>query len=147
MNALEEQIGKFFLEKLPPMPANGKDMVAKILPWVFIVLGILSLLALLSVIGLFSTASFMVMGMGHAVATFAYGVAIITTILGAVVSIMAILSGYYMLNRKTKGWRIAFYSILLSFIVHLIHISILGIILDLIFAYLLFQVKEYCTES
>jgi hypothetical protein len=144
LNELEEQLAKIFLEKMPELSGNAKEMSVKFLPWVLIVLGVFGLLAWLSAIGLFHFASLVVMGLGHAPRqTFSLFTVLFLYILAPVMQALAVGGGYLMLSRRLTGWRIAFYSLLVSFIVHLAYFSIFGLFLDLAFAYLLFQTKEY----
>jgi len=144
MNALEDQLAKIFLEKMPALSGSAKEMTVKFLPWVLIVLGALGLLAWLSAIGLFRFASLVVMGLGHAPGqAFSLFTALFLYILAPVMQALAVGGGYLMLSRSLTGWRIAFYSLLVSFIVHLAYLSIFGLFLDIVFAYLLFQTKEY----
>lgn len=144
MNALEEQLAKIFREKLPEMSGNAKEMTVKYFPWVLMVLGALGLLAWLSTIGLFRFASLVVMGVGHAPGqVFSIFTALFLYVLAPVIQVLAISGGYMMLSRRLAGWRIAFYSVLVGFIVHVVYFSVFGLCLDLLFAYLLFQTREY----
>ena len=52
-----------------------------------------------------------------------------------------------MMSRRRKGWRIALYALLIGFISHLLNFSVFGIVLDALFAYLLFQIKDYFKDQ
>lgn len=141
MDGLETQIGKFVQEKLPALSEKTKESLVKYLPWVIIVLNVLGLLAWLGTIGLF--------GMGMAVGMHAApGMALsfmsmlVIYALTPVMLGLSLLGGYLMLQRKLIGWRIAFYSLLFGLIINILHISVLGLALNLLFAYLLFQIRE-----
>jgi hypothetical protein len=144
MNALEHLFGRLFVDKLPPLSPTVKEWVVKILPWVLIVLGALGLLMWLGTIGLFGAAQTAAIGLQHYAASFL--TVLILYILIPLLQLTAIAGGYLMLSRKRLGWLIAFYSLLLGLIVHILYISLIGIILDLVFAYLLFQIRPYYRE-
>jgi hypothetical protein len=144
MNSLERLFGRFFADWLPGLPANVKEWVAKILPWILIVLGVLGLLAWLSILGLFGAATLKTVGISRAYPAFA---AAIFHILVPVLQALAIAGGYYMLKRRRLGWVLAFWALLLGIIMNIIWFSLAGLVWDLILAYLLFQLKPYYRQS
>jgi hypothetical protein len=141
MNSLEEKLDDLFLNKLPPLPENIKENAGRFFPWVMIVMGVLGLLAWLSSIrllfGFSGLLNYAPLGVFWA----------IYLIVAPVVQAMAIYGGYLMLDRQHKGWSIALYALLIGLIVHIFSFSIVGILLDFIFAYVLFQIKKYYTET
>lgn len=141
MNALEDLFGKIIAERLPPLSLAAKEWVVKILPWVLIVLGALGLLMWLGTVGLFGFAQTSGAGFQrHGPAVLAV---FIIYILVPLLQLTAIGGGYLMLSRKRLGWLIAFYSLLFGLLVHLLYLSLIGLGLDIIFAYLLFQIRPY----
>ena len=141
MEALETKISKFVLEKLPPVPPNIKENLVKYLPWAIIVLNVLGLFAWLGTIGLFSMGMAVGMKVAPGMALSFLSMIVIYALTPLMLG-LSLYGGYLMTKRQLLGWRIVFYSLLLGFIVNILHISILGLIINLLFAYLLFQIKE-----
>lgn len=139
MTSLERIFARIFAEWLPGLPQSVKQWAARVLPWVIIVLAALGLLAWMSAAGLFG-AAFKTAGMNRAYPAFA---AALFNILVPVLQILAIAGGCYMLSRRRLGWRLAFYALLLGLFVNLVWLSPAGIVWDIVFAYLLFQLKPY----
>ncbi|MDR7867381.1 MAG: hypothetical protein RIN56_11230 [Sporomusaceae bacterium] len=144
MNSLERLFGRFFADWLPGLPAGVRDWAAKILPWVVIVLGVLGLLAWLSVIGLFGAATLKTAGFSRAFPSFA---AAVFHILVPILQALAIAGGCFMLKRRRLGWVLAFYALLLGILMNLVWFNPAGLIWDFVFAYLLFQLKPYYREG
>ncbi len=144
MNSLERLFGRFFADWLPGLPANAREWAAKILPWVIIVLGLLGLLAWLSVIGLFGAATLKTAGLSHAFPSFA---AAVFHVLVPTLQALAIAGGYFMLKRRRLGWTLAFYALLLGILMNLACFNPAGLVWDFVFAYLLFQLKPYYREG
>lgn len=141
MKALEELFGKIFVDSLPPLPAASREWVAKLLPWILLILGALGFLAWLSTIGLFGHGQMAAIGLSRYGSSFF--AAIILYLFVPALQLLAIAGGYLMLGRNRLGWRIAFYSLVVGLALHILSLSLGGIIINLIFAYLLFQVRPY----
>jgi hypothetical protein len=139
MDGVEVQLSRIFVDKLPRLSVNTKDIVVKVMPWILIVLSAIGLLTLFLASGLFGYAG--IVGWGYITGynfflmlIFAFSVAM---------QVMILVAGYFMLSRQLRGWRLALYSLLLSVAVHLFSFSVFGIALDLLGVYLLFQIKVY----
>lgn len=144
LTELEKALSGFFLDKMPPLPDNLKSGTVKYLPWVLIILGIIGLLSMISILGLFSAASVLAIGatgmaMMHSLSVYDL---VLMYILAPLQSLLVVLAGYWMLNRQLAGWRLALICTLLGFIIHLLHFSVIGLAVDFLFAYLLFQTRE-----
>lgn len=138
MNSIEIILGAAF-GKLPPLPANVKGTAAKFIPWLIIGLGSFGLLAWLGSLQFF----FALSGFSHP----AFPSSVILSLITApVIQGMAICGGYFMLKRRSVGWRLAFYSLLVGAVVSLLSFTPIGLLLNAIFAYFLFQIKEFFTE-
>ncbi|BBB92088.1 MAG TPA: hypothetical protein PKA28_05555 [Methylomusa anaerophila] len=135
MEKLETELRKIFLEKLPPLSPNVKEGLAKYLPWIIIVFGVLGLLCLFSILGMFTAAARMAGGYT--------GIMSLIIVISAIIQILGILAGYWMLSRQLRGWQLALLTSLTGFVVNIIHFSLFGIIIDFVFVYLLFQIREY----
>jgi small-conductance mechanosensitive channel len=145
MSGLEQKLDDFFLNKMPKLPADRKETVANVLPWIMIVFGGVGFLAWLSSLRFFfGFAGYMQHGAGYG---FPDVFTLIYLVIAPIVQAMAVYGGYLMLSRQRKGWCIALYALLIGFIPHIFSFSILGICLDVVFAYLLFQIKEYYGEK
>lgn len=144
MNDLEQKLADLFVNKMPGMSPGAKETAVKVVPWIMIVFGVLGFLAWLSAMRWFFFGYTALMGraLGHA---FPDIFTLIYFILSPVVEVMVVYGGYLMLNKKQKGWRIALYALLIGIIPHLAYFSILGLFLDVLFAYILFQIQEYFT--
>ncbi len=139
MGSLEEKLSELF-GKLPPMSPNAKEMVAKWLPWVMIVFGTLGLLAVMSMLKF----AFGFMGAMHMAGYMGPSFIMwINVFLGIAVGVLQLYGAYLMLSRKRLGWLIAFYGLLFGFIHTILSISIFGLIINIIFGYLLFQIREF----
>ncbi len=141
MSGLEQKLDDLFLNKMPGLPAGKRETIAKALPWIMIAFGGLGFLAWLSSLRFFfGFAGFMQHVTGY---VFPDIFTLIYLVIAPIVEAMAVYGGYLMLSRQRKGWCIALYALLIGLIPHLFSFSILGIFLDVVFAYLLFQIKEY----
>jgi len=145
MTRLEDILSALLHDKMPTISDNFKNKAVKFLPWIIIFFGVIGLMAIVSILGIFSaTAALAVSATGVMAMHFltVYDL-IIMYVLAPLSSLLAILSGYWMLNRQLRGWRLALIFSLLGFLIHVLHISIFGILLNLFFIYLLFQIREY----
>jgi hypothetical protein len=143
MNKLERVFALIFAEWLPGLPPRAKEWAAMALPWILIVLGVLGLLAWVSVSGLFGIA-LKTAGLSRdypIVAAALFNIAV------PILQLLAIAGGCYMLRRRRLGWRLAFSAILLGLLVNLVWFSPAGLVWDIILAYLLFQLKPYYPEG
>ncbi|MCX7781552.1 MAG: hypothetical protein N2491_11725 [Negativicutes bacterium] len=143
MDKLERMLRGLFLDKLPPLAPSVKDSMVRVLPWLFMIFGLLGLFALISAYISFSFANMLAMGMGQVWGTTipVVGFAMIYLIT-PVTQILSIAGGYLMKKRLAKGWKLALAATLLSLLAHFLYLSFLGICLDLVFLYILMQIRE-----
>ena len=144
MNKLEIFLSGLFLGKLPPLSANAKETLVKFLPWIFIIFGIIGFFAILSAIFTLNYAGMLAIGMGR---IWGFSIPFISFAMIYIITpstqLVSIAGGYLMLKRKLLGWQLVFFCTLFSLIIHALYLSILGLALDLIFIYILFQVRNY----
>jgi hypothetical protein len=146
MSTFEKFLCGLFLDKLPSLPPAIKESTAKILPWIFIVFGVLGVLALLSAYLSFSFVSMLAMGMGQVLGLSIPAVGFIMIYLVTpAIQILSIAGGYLLLKKQFRGWQFTVFATLLSLISHLLYLSPFGLIVDVLFLYLLFQVRERYT--
>jgi len=127
----------FYLVKKAPfqIPDAGREWMVKFGPWIIIVLLVLTLPALLVVLGI-GTAIMPFAGVGYAVG-FGYASIFLLVEIGLRV---AALPGLF--ARKMGGWNLLFYAQLVGFVFSLLVGSIVGGLVGLLISlYLLFQVR------
>ena len=132
----------FYLVKRAPfqIPDAGREMIVKFGPWITVVLLILTLPILLFALGL-GTILIPFGGVGYA-----SGFGLLTIIIVVEVGLMiAALPGLF--ARKMAGWRLLFYSQLISIVYNVLSGSIVsGLLFGLIALYILFQVRPLYHE-
>lgn len=145
MDSLEQKINEFFVNHLPGLSVSIKEKAARLYPWIIMIFGVFGLLAWLSSLRFFFDYS------GLLPYVYSNGFfdmfIMVYFVLAPIVQLMTIYGGYLMMSRKRKGWRIALYALLIGFISHLLNFSFFGIVLDVLFAYLLFQIKDYFKDQ
>lgn len=127
----------YYLVKKAPfqIPDGGREAIVKFGPWIVVVLLVITLPALLLVLGI-GTALVPFAGVGYATG---FGVAALGLIIQVALEVMA-LPGLF--ARKLSGWRLMFYATLVGIVTSLLSGSIVGAILGgLIGLYILFQVR------
>ena len=138
--ALEAWMAPFFA-KLPHLPADILETLAKIAPWLALIFGILGIAGILSA-GMFAAVmspAFYAMGMSQ--------VTIVVSLLTGIVACVLDLCAYKpLLARKKMGWNFIFYAQVLSalsLIVGIIFssVSIMNILGQFIGFWLLFEVR------
>jgi hypothetical protein len=128
----------FYLVKKAPfqIPEGGRQAIVKFGPWIAIVLLVLTLPAVLFILGV-GTIFMPFGGIGYATG---FGLAAIMLVVQVGLMIAA-LPGLF--ARKIGGWRLAFYSDVASILASILSGNILsGLIGGLIGLYILFQVRS-----
>lgn len=132
----------FYLVKKAPfqIPATGRELIVKLGPWIAVVLLILTLPLLLFALGIGTV--LMPFGGPRYAAGFGFLTLVVLVEVGLMV---AALPGLF--ARKMSGWRLLFYSQLVSIVYSLLSGSIVGgLIGGLISLYILFQVRTLYRE-
>jgi hypothetical protein len=127
----------YYLVKKAPfqIPDGGREAIVKFGPWIVVVLLVITLPALLLVLGI-GTALVPFAGVGYATG---FGVAALGLVIQVALEVMA-LPGLF--ARKLSGWQLMFYATLVGIVTSLLSGSIVGAILGgLIGLYILFQVR------
>jgi hypothetical protein len=131
----------YLVDKAPfQIPDAGREWIVKFGPWITVVLLILTLPLLLVALGL-GTLFIPFGGLGYA-----RGFGILTLVLIVEIGLMiAALPGLF--ARKISGWRLLFYSQLLSIAYSVLSGAIVGgLLFGLISLYILFQVRPLYHE-
>jgi hypothetical protein len=137
---LESQLAPFFTKQLPSLPENIKDLLVKLAPYFAIIGVIISLPAILAVLGLGTIAApFAALG---GVSSFTnFSLSIIFVIINTVIMAMAI-PGLF--ARTYKGWQLMFIGTIISAVSSLLSMNLGSLILGTAISfYFLFQVKSY----
>lgn len=128
-----------FFKKLPQLPANIREVLVKIAPWIALIFGILGVVAGLGAVGVSPVA--VMGGVGNSMFLLVSG---ILTIVSSVLMLMAFPK---LQKHQYGGWRLLFWSEAVSVVASLVGItpaSIIGAVIGaLIGFYLLFQIKSY----
>jgi hypothetical protein len=144
MDQLEKFLDDLFLKKITyQLPAKAKEVIVQIAPWVTLIVLIISLPAILAVFGLGT----FIAGMGY------YGVALGPWyyISIAVLAVQAVIMGLSipgLMQKSKRGWRLVYYSSLISAAHSLLFSGNLGgaiwsLLGSAIGLYIIFQVKSY----
>ena len=144
LSQLEDTLELYLVKKAPfQLPKNVKEIIVKIAPWFTLVGLIISLPLVLVAIGLGTLVAPFTAFLGPA-AVVSYGVnytfSMIVLGIALVLEAMAI-PGLF--ARSKKGWRLVYYSMLVSLVSNLITFNIVGGLIGAVIGlYFLFQVKE-----
>ena len=142
--SLEDTLDLYFGQKAPAMPPNIKELLVRFAPWVTLVLLLITLPAVLIVLGLGALAAPLAFLAGPD-AGVSYGITytLAMVILGVSVVLEA-LSIPGLLRRTRQGWRYAYWATLVSIAGNLIRFNIVSALLTaLVGFYILFQIRSY----
>ncbi|MCX6793365.1 MAG: hypothetical protein NTY12_05110 [Candidatus Falkowbacteria bacterium] len=143
MEQLEKFFEDLFLKKITyQLPVKAKEVIVQIAPWVTLVILVISLPAILALFGFGSALSGM--GMFGRFGAMYY----VSMIALFVQLIMMALSISPLLKREIKGWKLVYYSNLISFVYAILSDYNFGDIIWSLLSlaigmYIIFQVKSY----
>lgn len=139
LEQLEETLAPYFTDKAPfQLPQGVRDFIVMVMPW-FMLIGVLvSVPAILSVVGLGTLVTpFAWMG-GANLSTYW-----LATLFSVVILALEVIAIPRLLKKQKSGWNFAFYSSLVSIVYGVFYQSLIGILIStLICWYLLFQVRS-----
>src|SRR5579883_670744 len=121
--------------QLPAAPEGLLNAYVKWMPWLAIVFGIVSLFFLI-VIGIVLAVLSPLMALGGASAISSGLGALIALLLGIAYGVLAVVGGYWMLNRRATGWWVFAIGIIVGILSNLVHLAIIGLIVDLAVGYI-----------
>jgi hypothetical protein len=126
----------YFVKKAPfQIPAAGREAIVKFGPWIVVILLVLSLPALLVILGIGT----FVAPFGGVVATTGFGIAALGLCVQLVLEVLA-LPGLF--ARKMSGWTPMFYATVVGVLSSLLSGAIVSAIIGaLIGFYILFQIR------
>lgn len=140
LTQLEETLDLYFGKKAPALPANIKELIVSFAPWITLILVVISLPAVLAILGIgsiFAPFSFF----GGITKGYAYTLSLIFLALSVLFEALAI-PGLF--KRSKKGWNFVFYSTLVGILSNVVNFNLSSLVVGgLISFYFLFQVKSY----
>lgn len=139
VNEIIERLDQWF-SKLPTLPTNWKDTLVKITPWIAIIFGVLGVVFSLMAVGVLTFLAPLV-AVGGGVGVAAGGP--IAAVLWLVSSVLLIMAYKGTRDRKASGWKMLFWSEVVSLLSSVIFLSIGGIFWALVTFYLLFQIRSH----
>lgn len=133
-----DTVGNYY-KKLPELPKNGRDIVVSIVPWLAIIFGILGLIGSLVGLGVltFLVPVALLAGVRET------GQGILVVLLGLVSSVLMVLAFPGTKARKEKGWKLLYYSEVVSLITNVVTLSLIGVLFTLVGFYFLYQIRNY----
>lgn len=132
-----DMIGGYY-KNLPDLPKGGRDVIVSIVPWLAIIFGVLGVIGSIVGLGLFTfLAPFALLSGVQAVN---HGIVLI--LLGLVSSILMVVAFPGTKAHKEKGWKLLYYSEVVSLVSNIVTISLVGVLFTLIGFYFLYQIRS-----
>lgn len=145
LGQLEETLEVYLVKKAPfSIPENWKELIVKFSPYLTILGIVISVPAVLAVLGLGALVSPFSAFLGPSY-TFSYGFNyLLSMIVLGVVIVLEAMAVPGLFKRQEKAWRLLFYSSLVSVLSGILGRDLIGTIIGALLSwYILFQVKEY----
>jgi len=136
---LEGSLESIF-SKLPALPESARKSLADWMPWIIIIVAVISLPAILAIFSLGALLGpFAAWGGIHVGAQY-----YISWILFLVAFVMELMAVKGLISKSMSGWKMIFYATLVYALGQLIDVNIFSLIISTgISLYLLFQIKSY----
>ena len=140
INQLYTFLDLYLVKKAPALPENVKEIIVKFSPYLSIIALVLSIPALLGLLGLYAVFS-PAMLLGGATYGFSSIVSIVFLVVSLALEAIAI-PGLF--ARKASAWKLIFYVALVNAVDALLHFNLGGLIIGTaISLYFIYQVKSY----
>jgi hypothetical protein len=140
VSQFEATLDEYMVKKAPfHIPANGKEFLVKVSPYVVLVFALLTVPVIIAGLGLTALLSPFAMMGGY----YHFGVlGLISGLLSLVALVVELTAVKGLFNRTHAAWRLMYYASLIAFASNIISFNIVGgIIGSVIGWYILFQVK------
>lgn len=125
-----------WFKKAPELPVNARETLVKIMPWIALIFGVLGVLGGLGAVGVSPVGLFG--GIRNS------AMVLVSGILTIVAGVMLLMAYSKVKALKIEGWRLLFWSTVVSLVSSLVVGAIISaIIWALIEFYLLFQIKSH----
>jgi hypothetical protein len=137
---LEDKLAEFFTKKLPALPDKVREMIVKFGPYITVVMLVLSIPAILALLGLGFVATPLVFAGG---ARFGFW-NIFSLVVGILMIILEIMAINGLFKRQMKAWKLLFYISLIQAFSALVRFDLGSLVIGTgISWYILFQVRSY----
>lgn len=133
---LDKVLSEYLVKKAPALPKGAKDFLVTAAPYLALLGAVLGVPALLAVFGLGAIATPFVWLAGSRT-----GIFWLFWIVGAAQVVMSAMAVKPLFARRGRGWRLMYYSQLLSLLSSLQYWSVGSLIMTVLSFYLLYQVK------
>lgn len=141
-NALVVTMQSWF-DKAPALPANVREVIVNITPYIALIFGVLGVCGALAGVGLLSAFAPLAM-FGGVSGMSSYGGSFVAAVIWLVSSALLLAAFPGTRAKKMSGWTLLFWSEVVSLVGSVVALSIVsGLIGALIGFYLLFQIKSY----
>jgi len=140
LEALDQLLTTYLVGKAPAMPENWKQTLVKFIPWITLILFVITLPIILAFFGIsaFLAPISMMAAPGFG---FTYSISLIF-LAGSLIFEALALPGLF--NQSKKSWQLLYYSTLLSGVYNLLSFNIGGLLIGTLLAlYILFQIRSY----
>lgn len=139
IDQLKDLCQKYLVTNAPyTLPANVKEFIVKISPWVTIVVFVITLPLVLAVLGLgIVLAPFMAMS-----GVYGYGYNTLSLLLLASTVVLELMAVPGLFKRQIGAWNLLFYAVLLRTGADLLSLELFSAVLSVISLYILFQVRS-----
>jgi uncharacterized membrane protein (DUF485 family) len=140
LSKLESLLDSYLIEKIPGLPSAWKELIVKVLPWLIIVVTVLSLPQLLVVFGLGA----IVMPFSYLGSPLTQNSLTINWLFAVISMVLAVFSVPKLFKKEREGWNLLFYSSLVSALSSLLFLNLGNLIIGTgLSLYILFQIKEF----
>ncbi|HLC87469.1 MAG TPA: chromate transporter [Patescibacteria group bacterium] len=141
LGGLEETLDLYFNKKAPALPVGVKEFLVMIAPWITLVSVVISLPAVLALLGISSFVMPMSSYMGYANTGSLWMVSSAILVITIVLEALAI-PGLF--SRSKQGWNYVFYSSLIGIAANIISLNLIGGLIGAVISfYFLFQLRSH----
>ncbi len=135
-DALDKVLSDYLVKKAPVLPKGGKDFIVSVAPYLALIGAVVGIPALLAVFGLGAIATPFVWIAGSRT-----GIFWLFWVVGAAQIVLSAMAVKPLFARRGKGWRLMYYSQLLSLLSTLQYFNVGSLVMTVVSFYLLYQVK------
>ncbi len=137
LKKLDDFFEDLFLKKLPSLPKNFQEIITKALPWLILVVVLITIPGVLAGLGFGAVAvPFWIFGGGQ---NFGWMFAFLLNLIKLALMAVALPA---LFNKNKKGWQLLYWSTLLGVINSIVFISLGGLVGVGIGLYVLYQIRS-----
>jgi len=135
---VEHKLEQFFAKTPFHIPEPWRHNIAKISPWITLIVMILTLPLILGALGLSIISAPVIEASGHSYGAW-FWIGWVIILISLVIEAIALPK---LFKLDIRGWRLVFWANLLMVLFHIVDFSITGLIGDVIGLYILFEIKN-----